>query len=53
MNVLQKEQIQWAVKGGADFIVGETYGEFGEAMLALECIKEYGNGEDIKIKINW
>ncbi|KAK3102274.1 hypothetical protein FSP39_010105 [Pinctada imbricata] len=41
---MNKEQIEWAVKGGADFIVGETYGEFGEAMLALESIKEYGNG---------
>eukprot|EP00105_Crassostrea_gigas_P012567 XP_011428601.1 PREDICTED: S-methylmethionine--homocysteine S-methyltransferase BHMT2 [Crassostrea gigas] len=39
-----KEQIEWAVEGRADFIVAETFGEFGEAMLALECIKQYGNG---------
>ncbi|XP_048740860.1 S-methylmethionine--homocysteine S-methyltransferase BHMT2-like isoform X2 [Ostrea edulis] len=39
-----KEQIEWAVEGGADFIVAETFGEFGEAMLALESIKQYGKG---------
>ncbi|KAI8520851.1 hypothetical protein Bbelb_006050 [Branchiostoma belcheri] len=39
-----KEQIEWAVEEGADFIVGETYGFLGEAMLALECIKDYGKG---------
>ncbi|XP_033745753.1 betaine--homocysteine S-methyltransferase 1-like isoform X2 [Pecten maximus] len=39
-----KEQVEWAVKGGADFILGETFGEYGEAALALEAIKKYGNG---------
>ncbi|XP_064617693.1 betaine--homocysteine S-methyltransferase 1-like [Liolophura sinensis] len=39
-----KEQILWAVEEGADYILGETYSELGEAMLALETIKEYGNG---------
>ncbi|KAL3852209.1 hypothetical protein ACJMK2_015881 [Sinanodonta woodiana] len=39
-----KEQIEWAVRGGADFIVGETFGDYGEAKLALDCIKKYGNG---------
>ncbi|KAH9503691.1 hypothetical protein Btru_067172 [Bulinus truncatus] len=39
-----KEQIEWAVDAGVDFIVGETYSEFGEAMLALESIKKYGKG---------
>ncbi|XP_056000740.1 betaine--homocysteine S-methyltransferase 1-like [Ostrea edulis] len=38
------EQVEWAVEGGADFIVAETFFEFGEAMLALECIKQYGKG---------
>ena len=27
-----------------DFIVGETFGELGEAMIALEAIKEFGKG---------
>ncbi|KAL5013160.1 hypothetical protein ScPMuIL_007430 [Solemya velum] len=39
-----KEQIQWAVQYGADFIVAETFSDFGEASLALECVKQYGNG---------
>lgn len=39
------------MEGRADFIVAETFGEFGEAMLALECIKEYGNGNERVIKI--
>ena len=29
---------------GADFIVGETFGDVGEAMIALEAIKKYGQG---------
>eukprot|EP00918_Siedleckia_nematoides_P039745 GHVU01086409.1.p1 GENE.GHVU01086409.1~~GHVU01086409.1.p1 ORF type:complete len:346 (+),score=40.36 GHVU01086409.1:99-1040(+) len=39
-----KEQVEWAVKGGADFIVAETLGHLGEAKLALEAAKKYGNG---------
>lgn len=39
-----QEQITWAVEGGADFIVGETFGLLSEALLAAECIKRYGNG---------
>lgn len=39
-----KEQIEWAVEGGADFIIAETFMIYGEARLALECIKKYGNG---------
>ncbi|XP_069101733.1 betaine--homocysteine S-methyltransferase 1-like [Argopecten irradians] len=37
-----KEQIEWAVAGGADFIVAETFHSVGEALLALQCIKQYG-----------
>ncbi|XP_045189423.2 betaine--homocysteine S-methyltransferase 1-like [Mercenaria mercenaria] len=39
-----KEQIEIAVEMGADFILGETFMDTGEAMLALECIKKYGKG---------
>ncbi|XP_067684989.1 betaine--homocysteine S-methyltransferase 1-like isoform X2 [Haliotis asinina] len=39
-----KEQIEWAVEEGADYIVAESFSEFGEAMLALESIYKYGNG---------
>ena len=44
-TLVLQECVEWAVQGGADFIVGETYIEFGEAMLALEAIKQYGKGE--------
>jgi betaine-homocysteine S-methyltransferase len=33
------EQVGWAVDAGVDFIVGETYGAGGEALLALASIK--------------
>ena len=36
------EQVQWAVSGGVDFIVAETFSHLGEAMIALEVIKEVG-----------
>ncbi|XP_078341374.1 S-methylmethionine--homocysteine S-methyltransferase BHMT2-like [Crassostrea virginica] len=39
-----KEQIEWAVESGADFIVAETFSAYAEAELALQCIKQYGNG---------
>ncbi len=34
------EQIGWAVDAGVDFIVGETYSHGGEALIALQAIKE-------------
>ncbi|XP_060064651.1 betaine--homocysteine S-methyltransferase 1-like [Ylistrum balloti] len=37
-----KEQIEWAISGGADYIVAETFHDTREALLALECIKTYG-----------
>jgi len=39
-----KEQIEWAVAEGADYIVGETYTDLGEAKLAVEAVKKYGKG---------
>lgn len=39
-----KESVQFAVRGGADFILGETFTELGEAQLAMEAIKQYGEG---------
>ncbi|MBI1777724.1 MAG: homocysteine S-methyltransferase family protein [Proteobacteria bacterium] len=34
------EQIGWAVEAGVDFIIGETYSHGGEALLALEAMKQ-------------
>ncbi|XP_071818632.1 betaine--homocysteine S-methyltransferase 1-like [Apostichopus japonicus] len=39
-----KEQIEWAVDEGVDFIIAETFVKFEEAAIALESIKEYGKG---------
>ncbi|GFS25655.1 betaine--homocysteine S-methyltransferase 1-like [Elysia marginata] len=36
-------QIDWAVRGGADYIIAETFNELAEAKLALEAIKQFGN----------
>lgn len=41
---LFKEQVEWAAAEGADFIIGETFMEAGEAYLALEAIQKYGKG---------
>ena len=30
---------------GADFILAESFEFLGEALIALDCIKKYGNGE--------
>ena len=37
--------MQWAVEGGADYIIAETFNCVGEAKLALEAIKQYGKGK--------
>ena len=44
MSICIQEQIRWAVEEGADFIIGETFLDAGEAYLALECIQKYGKG---------
>ncbi|WAR08271.1 BHMT1-like protein [Mya arenaria] len=38
------EQVDWAVEGGADYIIAESFGYLGEALLALNVIKEHGKG---------
>ena len=40
-----QEQVLWAVKAGADMMIGETFNDLGEAKLALEAIQKYGNGK--------
>ncbi|XP_067675735.1 betaine--homocysteine S-methyltransferase 1-like isoform X1 [Haliotis asinina] len=39
-----QEQVEWAVKGKADYFIAETFNSFGEASLALEAIRKYGKG---------
>jgi methionine synthase I (cobalamin-dependent) len=37
-----EEQVGWAVDAGVDFIIAETFSYTGEALLALEAIKQGG-----------
>src|SRR5690242_12994595 len=37
-----EEQAGWAADAGVDFIIAETFSHVGEALLALEAIKETG-----------
>ncbi|XP_033741965.1 betaine--homocysteine S-methyltransferase 1-like [Pecten maximus] len=39
-----KEQVEWAVTEGADYMIAETIHSYGEAKLALEAIQQYGKG---------
>jgi len=36
-----EEQVGWAAKAGVDFIIAETLGYLGEALIALEVIKKH------------
>jgi betaine-homocysteine S-methyltransferase len=36
------EQVEWALSGGVDFIIAETFSHLGEALIALEVIKKAG-----------
>ncbi|GFO26856.1 betaine--homocysteine s-methyltransferase 1-like, partial [Plakobranchus ocellatus] len=47
-----KEQVEWAVEAEVDFIVAETFNEFGEALLALETIKAFGKGTPAVITLS-
>jgi betaine-homocysteine S-methyltransferase len=39
VRAIFKEQVEWAVAGQVDFVIAETFGHLGEAMIALEAIK--------------
>jgi len=45
------EQIEWAVEAGVDFIVAETYSFGGEALLALEAIRQSGRPAVVTLAI--
>lgn len=36
------EQMEWIAQSGVDYVVGETFSYLGEALLALEAIKQAG-----------
>jgi len=39
-----KEQVEWALKGRADYMIAETFSDVSEALIALDVIKTYGDG---------
>jgi betaine-homocysteine S-methyltransferase len=41
------EQLKWASEAGVDFVLAETIEYLGEALIALEVIKEFGLPADI------
>jgi betaine-homocysteine S-methyltransferase len=45
------EQTGWAVDAGVDYVVGETYSFGGEALLALEAIKQSGRPAVVTLAI--
>ena len=42
VRVMFDEQLTWAVDAGVDFVIAETLGHLGEAMVALEAIENAG-----------
>ncbi|XP_070556868.1 betaine--homocysteine S-methyltransferase 1-like [Ptychodera flava] len=44
ITAMFKEMIEWSLDYNIDYVIGETFMYFGEAMLALEAIKKYGKG---------
>lgn len=42
VRAMFEEQVAWALEGGADYVIGETFYFLGEARLALAAIKQAG-----------
>ena len=42
VRAMFEEQVGWAAGAGVDFVIAETFSHAGEALLALEVIKEAG-----------
>ena len=37
--------MEWAVRGGSDYLIGETFNDLREARLALDVMKRHGHGK--------
>ncbi|MQA83186.1 MAG: homocysteine S-methyltransferase family protein [Streptosporangiales bacterium] len=46
------EQVSWAAEAGVDYIIGETFRYGGEALLALDAIREAGLRAVITLVVN-
>lgn len=47
-----EEQVGWATDAGVDFIIGETFSFYEEALLALEVIREAGADSVITLAVH-
>ena len=47
-----EEQVGWAADAGVDFVIGETLGWLGEALMALEAIQAAGKPAVITLAIH-
>ena len=47
-----EEQVGWAMEAGVDFIIGETFSFYEEALLALEVILEAGASSVITLAVH-
>ena len=47
-----EEQVGWAADAGVDFIIGETFSFYEEALLALEVIREAGAESVITLAVH-
>eukprot|EP01098_Paradermamoeba_levis_P007638 TRINITY_DN3170_c0_g1_i1.p1 TRINITY_DN3170_c0_g1~~TRINITY_DN3170_c0_g1_i1.p1 ORF type:complete len:382 (-),score=134.88 TRINITY_DN3170_c0_g1_i1:303-1355(-) len=52
VKAIFKEQVQWAKEEGVHFIIAETIGFLGEALLAVEVVKESGLPVVMTMSIN-
>ncbi|XP_072036077.1 betaine--homocysteine S-methyltransferase 1-like [Amphiura filiformis] len=53
LKTMFKEQVEWAVEYKADFIVAETFSDYGEAKLALDICKEYAKDLPVVLTFAW
>jgi betaine-homocysteine S-methyltransferase len=42
VRAIFEEQVSWATQVGVDFVIAETFSHLGEALIALEVIKQTG-----------
>jgi betaine-homocysteine S-methyltransferase len=42
VRAMFEEQVRWAAEAGVDFVIAETYSDLGEALIALDVIKQAG-----------
>jgi betaine-homocysteine S-methyltransferase len=47
-----EEQVAWAVEEGVDFIIGETFAFLGEALIALDVLRQTGRPAVVTLAVH-